>query len=201
MNKQFTKKPLNVFLKPEEVYIGKLYAISVNPVAQPQIGRCLSFKEWYDSMEHLFRDVCIASEFRLYVEISPMGRFHFHGWMCVKNIMNFYIYDVKTLTREQTCVIKEIEDPEVWEEYILKQQGLIQNYLESELYSPLVRPKAELILINTIPDFPVIRSQKTLSCKRYPEDVILKALKNKSTCKQFSEPCGCTDSYICGNHD
>lgn len=201
MNKQFTPKPKNEFLKPEVVSMGKLYAISINPVAQPQIGKCLSFKEWYDSHEHLFRDVCVASEFRLYIEISPMGRFHFHGWMCIKNIMNFYLYDVKTLTMERTCVIKEIEDPDVWEEYTLKQQHIIQRYLESELYGPLVRPKDPLIMINTIPKFSEVRSQKELSCKRYPDDVILKALKNKSTFRQFSEPCGCTNSYICGNHN
>lgn len=196
MNKRFKEnKPANIMLKPEEVVLGTEYAFTLNPVAQPQIGKLNSFKEWYDLFEHVFRDCCIASEYRLYIEISPMGRFHFHGKIKIINIMNFYIYDVKTLTNDSTCVIKVMEDPDEWETYYLKQQQFMQDYLRKELFSLFERPKANLILINTFKDYPA-----SLSCNRYPADVADKALKNKSTKKQFSEPCGCTDSFICGNH-
>lgn len=164
MNKRFKEnKPANIMLKPEEVVIGSEYAFTLNPVAQPGIGKVNSFMDWYQMFEHVFRDCCVASEYRIYIEISPMGRFHFHGKIKITNIMNFYIYDVKTLTNASTCVIKVMENPDEWEDYYLKQQQFMQDYLIKELCTPFTRPKAELIMINTFKDYP-----ESLSCKRYP---------------------------------
>lgn len=145
--KRFMEKPKHQMLKPEEVFLGEEYAITINPSIQPCIGKCNSFKEWYNIFEHVFRDVCVASKFKLYVEISAMGRFHFHGTIIITNIMNFYMFDVKTLTQDKTCVIKNMD--EAWEDYYLKQQDFIQPFLKRELYGPLVEPSEPLIRIDT----------------------------------------------------
>lgn len=149
MTTQTKYKPSHIFIKPEDVKTYHKYAFNLAPEYQPTQGKLNSFKEWYDHFEHILRDICIASKYTMFVEISSKGRFHFHGYIEVHDIMNFYIFDVKTLMNNGTCVMKEIEDVTKWHEYIHKQEKFIQKYLKKELFSLLFQPM-EYIRINTI---------------------------------------------------
>lgn len=141
-------KPKNTFIKPECVSIGELYAFNFNPEAQPKIGKLNSIKDWFDINNNLFCHVLQHSNFKLYVEVSATGRFHFHGYIYIKNICGFYVKDVKELIQSGTSVMKVIEDEKAWEEYVLKQQAFIQPFLESELYGPLIKCKDLIRIYN-----------------------------------------------------
>lgn len=149
--KQPTKmkpKPANVFLKLEDIEIGKAYAFSYNPSAQPIPSKVNSIKEWFDIEYNVFQSVLQYCEVNLYVEISPTGRFHFHGIIIIRNAVQFIIRDVQHLTGLGTSVIKEVDKPEVWAEYITKQQDRMQKLLQDELYGPFMK-SVEDITIDT----------------------------------------------------
>lgn len=152
-------KPKHQIIHPEDVNTNHCYAFTFNPNSKPEIGKVNAFKVWYDMIAHLLCDVCIASKYRVYTEISCMGKFHFHGLIRITNIMNFYIHDVQTLTMNGTVVIKERTNEDEWEDYYLKQQDFIQDYLQKELYGPLVKCP-DLILINSLDEYPPRRGDK-----------------------------------------
>lgn len=131
-------KPKNIFLKPENIFIDAVYAFNHNPEAQPKIGKLNSVKEWFDTMELLFTKVCNHSKFKLNVEISSTGRYHFHGYISVVDIIGFYTKDVKSLIQSGTSIMKVIDKESDWEEYIWKQKGFIQPHLQAELFGALV---------------------------------------------------------------
>lgn len=159
-------------IKLEDLTIRKLYAFSYNPTAQPKRGQLNSVKEWWDLHENLFCNVCKYSNYKLYCELSPKGRFHFHGWLTIENIVQFVLNDLQDLMLNAAIDIEHIQTnsqlfnntdsippdetqmppsprgSEGWEIYVLKQQILMQEFLQKELYGPLVECP-ELINITT----------------------------------------------------
>lgn len=140
----------NVFVKPENVVVKKLYAFNYNPEAQPKVGKLNSVKEWWELIEYIVCGNMRYCNVKLYCEISSTGRYHFHGYIRLTEIYGFYTIDNPLLVQHGTVVMKEIENDD-WEDYILKQQYFMQTALQKELYGPLVKFKG-LVRINNIED-------------------------------------------------
>lgn len=140
MNKSFKKnfeKPRNIFLKPENIFLNEVYAFNFNPEGQPKIGRLNSLKDWFNIYGKLLTNLTGAAV-KMYVEISSTGRYHFHGYIKILNIVRFYTKDVHELILNGTSVMKVIESENDWEEYVLKQQSFIQPHLKLEIYGEFV---------------------------------------------------------------
>lgn len=151
MNKKkgFSKfdKPKDVFLKVEEISEKEIYAFSYNPVAQPQIGRIESLKVWLDVMDNMFRSVCKNSNYLLYIELSPTGRWHFHGYINIMDIYEFFCSDIHTLMSNGTSYMKCIDDNEEWYKYCTKQQLIMQPKLQIKLYDKLITENNDIGII------------------------------------------------------
>lgn len=66
-------------------------------------------------------------EYKLYIETSPTGRIHGHGWLWINNPIGFVIHDVHHITSNNTICIKPIDDPHRWDEYCTKQSHIMQG--------------------------------------------------------------------------
>lgn len=132
-------KPLNSFISPECLFLNEEYAFSFNPLLQPNFARALGVKDWFDQMNNLFSHICSNSKFRMYVEISSTGRWHLHGIIVISDQYGFYTKDVKSLIDQGSSCMKVIEDINIWEEYMLKQQIFMQKALHDELFGPLIK--------------------------------------------------------------
>lgn len=130
----------NRFLKLEEVEINRSYAFTFNPSDQPKVNTCSGVTDWWKD-QHGFLKNLKGSTYRLYMEISPSGRFHFHGEMKLTNIIKFYTNDVHSLQLFSSCEMDTLSNNPTghltWRIYCMKQQRVIQEYLHDQFQGPL----------------------------------------------------------------
>lgn len=109
-------------VSPELLTSGQKLAITVNP------SDCF---QWFESPEDRFSLVTdyVYKLFKgipnltleLYPEVSSKGRIHFHGYIGIKDIMNFYIMFVPLLIGRNHIEIDTLsQDQKVYETYIKK---------------------------------------------------------------------------------
>lgn len=114
---------------PEDIDIELPYTFTFNPCDGRQYyydaDRVETFMEyWRTLFDSMFDDI----EIDVHLEVSKLGRLHFHGIIKFKNLLNFYLKDIIKLKNEGTLEIDTIEDGEVWEEYCTKQKLLNIHY-------------------------------------------------------------------------
>jgi hypothetical protein len=114
-------KPKNDCPKLEEMVIETWYAITINP--QMNYRTLKGFKRAVDKIFGKYDNTKLI----LYAEASPTGRVHGHGKLWVKYIDRTYIMLLQDLVNFGTLVIKEIKEPDVWEDYIKKQYRLFKE--------------------------------------------------------------------------
>lgn len=119
----------------EDLKVDQWYAITINPQDKYQffnrvnrITDCLH-KMRDDVLQHIG-----SYDYKIWPELSPKGRFHVHGIIRVTDKINFYLYCVPALLSRGTLVIKEIEDPLIWEEYCKKQSELHEHISENTVF-------------------------------------------------------------------
>lgn len=66
-------------------------------------------------------------EYKLYIELSPTGRIHGHGWLWINNPIGFVIHDVHNITNHNTICIKPIDNPDKWVDYCTKQSHIMKG--------------------------------------------------------------------------
>lgn len=81
----------------------------------------------------------------IHVEASSKGRLHLHGWIIVKDVLNFYCQDMPRLQYIGTYCIKQIFNVEgaphkltsnqVWERYMEKQSSYWKPYFQKYPFS------------------------------------------------------------------
>lgn len=127
----------NQLLKLEEIRRHTGYAFTVN-LADP-------YQYWKDPerMEKSIRYLkkLLSSqhyEYKLYIEVSCSGRIHGHGYIWIHDPYNFCLFDVQNLTERATIVIKEVDNLEVWEDYIIKQSHIVRKIIYRFL--PVISP-------------------------------------------------------------
>lgn len=117
----------HVTIDPEEIDVGTVYALSINP------------EQNYDDMKnsnYLKRDECVAEyivkwfthgltlfDYILFPE-SKNGRIHFHGYIKIKDPLDFELFVLPIWKSISTYCIKKIDDKKVWFEYCTKQRKL-----------------------------------------------------------------------------
>lgn len=124
--------------KMEDIVLKKEYAITYNPQCQhddrkkilpDRLNRCIQ------ELNSLLRECDSWVILRLYPELSPLGRVHFHGTLIFKDIVNSYMYVIRKLTQNGTLCIKPIQEalPESkyknWHDYCTKQKSLFEDYM------------------------------------------------------------------------
>lgn len=108
--------------KPELLRPNKGYAFTINPETQ-----------YFDDTERLPKVIrhiktilnTDTIAYKLYIEVSSLGRIHAHGYIWVKDPKQFYLTTVPYLCSKSTFDIEEITDDEGWEHYIQKQIPLM----------------------------------------------------------------------------
>jgi len=64
------------------------------------------------------------------MEISSLGRLHFHGRIQINEIPMFLSTDLKRLMENGTLEIDSISDPEKWLLYCTKQKVFMNNFCD-----------------------------------------------------------------------
>lgn len=122
----YKNDPKNVLVKLEDYVRGGMYAFTISPEAQyygevDRVGKVVNY------LKNKLRSPNI--EYKLYIELSPSGRVHGHGWLWVANPYGFLVEDIDNLTHVATICIKHIDDPQKWEDYCIKQSHLMRWYI------------------------------------------------------------------------
>lgn len=147
----------NFTIDPEKVVIDKLYCFTFNPQIQPLdvagskgVNNSLwqfsphddlvfNLKPWYVACVTLFESLKGAIVKDMVVEISPKGRYHFHGRIAITDVMLFYTFDIPILEAKAHYYICEQlgEAPsdkkteyKTWDEYLQKQQSFMKPFLK-----------------------------------------------------------------------
>lgn len=108
----------------EKVQPGVVYSFNYNPEKQyfeklPHIRMNYIDEDFRKITKHLEEEVL----FHLRMEISPMGRFHYHGKIKFKTETPIYFYSngVREFASKGSLKIDTISDMDVWEDYMCKQ--------------------------------------------------------------------------------
>lgn len=111
-------------VKPENMILNTNYAFSLNPQQQPEIVnfykvKLNTYKDWSNQIYDKFRTMRYC-KISTYLEISKLGRFHFHGTIKIHDKIKFVLYDLKRLMDIGTLEIDTIEDEMKWHLYCTK---------------------------------------------------------------------------------
>lgn len=131
-------------LKVEQFSTSDQYAFTINPIKQhfSSFDRhhkvCSDMKKFFST-----HDSCSA---RMYLEISKLGRLHFHGYLIIKDILSFFLYFIPALKDISTFEIDTIQDASVWSTYCNKQllwesysqyRPLLLKYIPKYIHPPI----------------------------------------------------------------
>lgn len=127
MTNKFT--PKHESMPIENIVPGYWYSFSINPIDEYQYWRSLAVDRREEMFRNYWKNFFLhqnnSYHTRLFPELSPLGRLHFHGLISFEtkeHIKRFYMNDIYTLKLKCTFEIDEIEDLEIWMQYITKQQ-------------------------------------------------------------------------------
>lgn len=128
---------------PEDMRTNVLYSFSFSPKDQPSKTNGLGFREnhyknYHAAMEKLFTS-CKNAEIEVVHELSRNSRFHFHGWILLKDIMRFFTRDRHALVLEGTFEIDTIDNLEEWEKYVYKQKHLMEPFCNEHRIAYVIR--------------------------------------------------------------
>lgn len=126
-------------LKFEHMLLNTVYCITLNPEDDGQcfgnIQRINDFMEKHKkALNVIIKDTC---HLELMLEISPSGRLHFHGYITLFDKISFYSDIIHNLMKKYMIEIDIINDPCVWNNYIVKQCELHTYCLKNNIPMPL----------------------------------------------------------------
>lgn len=139
-------------IPPDYVEIGMKYAFSFNPIQQPPntySETLTQYNEW-NKLQHKFFSELKYCKFALYLDMSSLGRLHYHGYIIINDICNFFFKDIPNIGKHGSYEIDFIKDHVIWETYVMKSKtkmsidkwceskGITYSYvtLENKLYRP-----------------------------------------------------------------
>lgn len=106
------------------------YAFSYNPEAQPASWAIDKLPKWWADMAKIF-GALKASDVNIAVEISKLGRLHFHGTIKVTSKWKFYYYDVPNLMKDGSFEIDTIKERKDWDTYVDKNKDEMSDMMEA----------------------------------------------------------------------
>lgn len=117
-------KEKNILPKLEQYSVGKTWAFTISPETQyvDDQGRL-------DKVIYFLKNKLRSPnyEYSLYIELSPSGRIHGHGYLKVFDPFKFVLHDIPYLLKFATLAIEEITDEDGWLEYITKQCHIVRH--------------------------------------------------------------------------
>lgn len=122
-------------LKLEEVKPGVNYAFTINPIDKLQMFK--SFTRISDINKESHKYLAMLKHYVLYPELSPKGRFHYHGWIWFDNdleINEFYLSYLPSVQSMASYEMDTIEDLKVWTDYCTKQHVFHKYYTMVSYY-------------------------------------------------------------------
>lgn len=126
--------PKNESVKFEDFKPNKTFAFNINPCDRLQHwGDRERILKVYNWMKRQLGDIPYIA-YNLYMELSPTGRLHFHGYIRTSNPKKFISDDFYRLIDNCTIIIKEITDFEWWENYCIKQCAAMKVTVLTKLY-------------------------------------------------------------------
>lgn len=131
------QKQKNVLIDLEDIDPTMIYAITYNPCDKYQhfkdgqrLTKCIN-----DLKQHLLYSLSVY-EYDVYPELSKNGRFHVHGYIIIKDPIQWCLHHVHHLTNRGTLVIKPVSDKVDWDKYILK-QAAFHRHVENQTFNKL----------------------------------------------------------------
>lgn len=124
-------------IKPENVTLGNKLAFSFNPESQPVVQnfsqvKLTTFSSWSQEVYKVF-DRCRYCTIETVMEISAGGRLHFHGYITINKLIEFYFFDLKILKFHGSFEIDSIgESVTSWDEYIHKLKSPMKDFCIKE---------------------------------------------------------------------
>lgn len=120
--------------KLEEIKENIWYAISINP--ETECDHTLGIFKWYRNIYDSLLSFKGTVDLELFLECSPIGRFHFHGYVMIRDTLhyiNFIKYLKKTSSFEIDTIGTNGEDIEKWKSYVTKQSKIWQVYFSKNV--------------------------------------------------------------------
>lgn len=106
------------------------YAFSYNPESQPASYASDRLQKWWIEQAKLFGHFK-GSTVNMNVEISKLGRLHFHGTIKISTLWKFYYYDVPLMMKEGAFEIDTINKYDEWMAYVEKNKNEMCKMMES----------------------------------------------------------------------
>lgn len=106
------------------------YAFSFNPESQPVSYASDRLQKWWIEMAKLFGSFK-GSTVKLQVEISKLGRLHFHGTLKISTLWKFYYYDVPKLMKDGAFEIDTISKVDEWTAYVNKNKDEMSEMMKA----------------------------------------------------------------------
>lgn len=124
------------------------YSFTFNPATQHTMIRELSERAYREihSMLVVLKHIrkYNACKITLYPEVSSKGRWHWHGYIIITDVYNFYVRCVPTLENTGMYEIDDINDPEIWKLYISKDEKIMKPNLLAERLPYMICDDTEL---------------------------------------------------------
>lgn len=123
-----------------------MYAFTVNPenqyiyesINQPEDR----FIKVVKHIKTILKDNSFS--YKLYIEISPHGRIHGHGWIWIDDPLRFYTMTIPKIESYATIDISEITDPDGWWEYCTKMSHIIYTWMKPAYICRMIHDKVTL---------------------------------------------------------
>lgn len=141
--------PRNEVMPYEEYVIGRRYAFTINPELQ-----CVEVSDSTDRYKAVRQQILKilnhdSFDYELYLELSPTGRVHGHGYIVFHNPFVFVMTHLHQICMRATVCIKYIDDEAKWQQYILKQ---VASYPDVIMPLTIVRRPSNKLINQIVPD-------------------------------------------------
>lgn len=118
---------------PKLMHINTKYALSLNAGSQP--FEYLEHNDTHKGDIQIYTNeilkkikLCTNAEIEVYPEISSSGRWHYHGYIVIKNLAKFLLFDFNYLKQYFCFEIDTIGDIEEWTIYVNKGSHYMEEY-------------------------------------------------------------------------
>ena len=108
-------------LPMESLQQGELYTFSLNPESQPAMYQENKIQKWYSGIVKDLSKIKHA-EYHLKLEMSRLGRLHYHGTIRVTCVWKFYLEDIAKLCAIGSFEIDGIDSMDEWQRYMDKNE-------------------------------------------------------------------------------
>lgn len=109
-------------LSIETITKGVSYAFTINPEEQ-YFGLVDRFEKTTDLIYKLVNSK--FANYQLYIEVSPKGRIHAHGFVWIMDPASYYLFEIPYLISRSNIKIDVINDVDEWYTYCTKQLHIL----------------------------------------------------------------------------